>query len=302
MIESAVEWAFQWWGNRKWSATDGEEMFREWGPHVWRLTLKNGKAEVEINKPNPKARTGKLQGFMDYVAEAAPDLEVTAYYGVAETGKVHPTVPIIVGGGPTGSQNVIGPNMHFLGEKIEAARLETRSGPPWGMRVAKAVLRACVPLEPRVRLAELSLEHPEVLDAKIARRETKMPKYTKATGFEFPDHLCAPMMSMGDQLAYRYQVGCIGWRADWWKLQSGSLWIECSPWKHWLYGFLQEGVDYIRAETLEQVPEVVWMARDHDDECCELAESAQRKIGEVNYQTAVEYMALLLRRLRELQA
>lgn len=158
----------------------------------------------------------------------------------------------------------------------------------WTQRQTRAVFRSSNNrMLIRRRLAEKSLAHPDMLDARLV-----------ATGREevrkgVPTRLFGQRYRMEEFARYRYQVNTDSWGGLYWKLLSGSVVIELIdknvPWVTWRHQLAKPYEHYVPATIGTVLDQIEW-CRENDDECRKIA-ARGRKLArkELGYDGALRF-------------
>lgn len=168
---------------------------------------------------------------------------------------------------------------------------------PWEKKRPFALWRGGLTKEVRYTLCQLSLERPDLLDARLS----------SAPESEEEKRRCA--LIMGDRSSWEDFLSCkylpyvdgvmCAAPALQWRLLSGSLTFKPdSDEIQWFYGALKPHVHYVpvKSDLSDLIEKIEW-AKTHDDECREIAEKAYQFAKEnILYHDVLNYFSLVLKR------
>lgn len=157
---------------------------------------------------------------------------------------------------------------------------------------------------PRVKLVQLSLNHPEIVDAGF----TSLPHTDPSTN-ELLHYLgfVKNQVSIYGHLRYKYQIlvdgyTCAFQRIHWQLFSNCLIFKQTSPDRQWFYRALRPYVHYIPvAHDLNDLIEKIEWAKKHEREAQRLIKNANRFAKEhLQYEDVMLYFTLLLKEYSKL--
>ena len=182
---------------------------------------------------------------------------------------------------------------------------------PWGRKKRVAVFRGSTSgcgvtarTNPRIELAKLGAQWPELLDAGVTHVDDDMPRVNRGVVEVLQaDEVSVPLvppLPLHAQSAYKYILNVEGYVAAFrylFLLSSGSLVINVRcPYTMWYEPAIEPRVHVVEVDSVREVVNAVRWAQDHDDEAKDMAEHAaalHRQLA--TPECMAGYMALLLR-------
>lgn len=162
---------------------------------------------------------------------------------------------------------------------------------PFEKRINKAVFRGAstgwgvtTKTNPRLRLAELSLKHPDKLDCGITSwclrpRKIKGEKYLKTIEIKNLNFGLSGFMSPTEQARYKYIVNVDGHVSAYrlgLELSSGScVLLVNSDYKMWYHKYLVPYEHYIPVKNVEEILKVIEWCENNGKKCEEIANNAR---------------------------
>ncbi|MBN3324963.1 KDEL2 protein, partial [Atractosteus spatula] len=189
-------------------------------------------------------------------------------------------VPIISWCGSTDTRDIILPTYDITHSTLETMRgvsndllsVQGNTGPSWGNKTERAFFRGRDSREERLLLAQLSREHPPLLDAGITGffffrdREKELGK--------------APLVGFFDFFKYKYQVNVDGtvaaYRFPYLMLGNSLVLKQDSPYYEHFYTHLAPGKHYapVRRNLSDLIDKIKW-AKENDAEAEKIARAGQ---------------------------
>lgn len=159
---------------------------------------------------------------------------------------------------------------------------------------------------PRMKLVQVGVQHPDLIDAKMTRLIQNQYIDTKKRN-EIIRYL-GKSIPVSEHLQYKYQLLPDGYvtsfsRAYWQFFSNCVVFKQQSPWSQWFYRALRPFEHYIpyEADASDLVEKVQW-AIEHDDEVQQIARNAQAFAhNNLKYSDLMLYMYLLLLEYAKLQ-
>ncbi|XP_033864706.3 protein O-glucosyltransferase 3 [Acipenser ruthenus] len=189
-------------------------------------------------------------------------------------------VPIISWCGSTDTRDIVLPTYDITHSTLETLRgvsndllsIQGNTGPVWSNKTAQAFFRGRDSREERLRLVELSKEHPELLDAGITRyfffREKEEELGT------------APLTGFFDFFKYKYQVNVDGtvaaYRFPYLMLGNSLVLKQASSFYEHFYTHLKPGKHYVPVkQNLSDLIEKITWAKENDAKVEKIAREGQ---------------------------
>lgn len=232
-------------------------------------------------------------------ATRLPNMDfIISYYDAFPFGPL-PKAPILVSAKLKNTPNaLLIPDWRSIGHwwvsDIKAIKKEQI---PWENKRPFALWRGGLTKEVRLTLCQLSLEHPDILDARLSSApETEEEKRRCA-------HLMGTRTSWSDFLSCKYLpyvdgVMCAA-PALQWRLLSGSLTFKPDSEEiQWFTSALKPFLHYVpvKSDLSDLVEKIEW-AKAHDAECKQIAEEAHHFAKEnILYHDVLNYFYLVLKR------
>ncbi|XP_041088964.1 protein O-glucosyltransferase 3-like isoform X4 [Polyodon spathula] len=189
-------------------------------------------------------------------------------------------VPIISWCGSTDTRDIVLPTYDITHSTLETLRgvsndllsIQGNTGPVWSNKTAQAFFRGRDSREERLRLVELSKEHPELLDAGITRyfffREKEEELGT------------VPLTGFFDFFKYKYQVNVDGtvaaYRFPYLMLGNSLVLKQASSFYEHFYTHLKPGKHYVQVkQNLSDLIEKITWAKENDAKAEKIAREGQ---------------------------
>ena len=187
---------------------------------------------------------------------------------------------------------------------------------PWDKKISKAFWRGSTTggiyypdiytKFPRVKLAQLSTEFPEFLDAKF---NNIVQDWNGGINHLFAklgyiDHT----LSISEHIKYKYQILIDGnsaaWTRGYWQLFSNSVMLkQNSKYVQWYYGLLKPYIHYIPFDYYcsDLIEKIQW-AKNNEDKVREIIINANRIAENLKYTDMLLYLYALIIAYAKLQA
>ena len=160
---------------------------------------------------------------------------------------------------------------------------------------------------PRTKLINLSLKHPNIIDAKFVQPLVQMDDNQLKNMFMKSGYV-GQRLSIVDQLQYKYQMLIDGntssWTRAYWQIFSNSvIFKQESNNIQWYYNYLQPFVHYIPVKhDLSDLVEKIEWAQAHNDSIQKIIENANNfAYNNLQYEDLLLYMYLTLNEYAKLQ-
>ncbi len=285
------------------SLTEINELFNQSVPEhfIVKFSIDNNVVSVEkkINHPCIEVRINSYLIFFQKLCKLAEIPNVTFFIfmhdGIVEFPELYKKLPMFVMSRSVNSRNcILIPDYEAVNERYQVLNKKdiTRYVCPWAFKKNKLIWRGSIDqdaldystnimtasnthLFSRVKLCELSLEFPDVLDAKFTlfKNEDRSVPYLKNFRGDWIDY--------EEIFSYKYQMqihgnvsafSCSGWRF----FSNSLVFIPESRWIQWYSGNLIPYVHYIPVKSnLDDLIEKLLWAQKYDEQARQIATNAR---------------------------
>ncbi len=252
--------------------------------------IQDGKLYTRDYSPNP-GRDFRLELFISAIEELAksvllPEVIFLVFAGESFCGQSDAPVFSWCKHRDLGRSTIVIPDYDVLsqGERLLIEVAEGTKQYSWESKQDLAFWRGAAtgltpPSEmPRLRLVQISAEHPEFLDAKLTQLFPEQYQSLELKALLHP-YLASPV-SVLEHFKYKYQILADGHvsafsRAYWQLFSNCVTFKQESPWYQWYYRLLKPYEHYIpyQADASDLVEKLQW-AREHDEEARQISRNA----------------------------
>lgn len=261
-----------------------------------KFIIRNNKVYVEdnySNHPRPNTIKESLETLCQYVKMPNVVLVMSQHDGVRRKS----TIPLLGMSRSEGSSGVILiPDFEALREHYQVLKNVdiTRHDIPWSIKVPKLVWRGSTAQHPSIRgtmgtmkedtlhlysrfnLCNMSLENPELIDAKFTRfakgtRDIPQLKKMEGVYLPFSEEVNCKYHIILDGTASSYS--CSGWKF----FINSLVFKEDSEWSQWYFKAMIPNVHYVPVQTnLTDLMEKLQWALEHDAEAEKMAKACTK--------------------------